>query len=374
MRARRRSGVLFTVLVTVAMVIGAVIVSALLLASHAPTAIAVGALLAAVPVGPVLGAYVWLDRYEPEPRGLLLMGLGWGALVATSSALVLQLLGKVAFHTGDGVLGSTLAPVTEEGAKGLFILLLFWFRRREFDGILDGIVYAGMVGVGFAFTENILYLSGAYLGENGPAGGVHGAVTLFVVRGVFGPFAHPLFTAFTGIGLGIAVESRSHVMRLLAPIAGYCCAVVAHASWNGAVFFLGARGFVYTYLFAMVPAFMLMVGFAVWARRREGRMMTRALADCAQRGFLDPAEIPWLVRLPARRMARRHARAAGGRAAYDAMRSYQQDATELAFLHDRFLRGTAPRDFAQQGQAYLDAMRVLSPSLVWPGSAGRTSP
>src|SRR5665811_423001 len=56
-----------------------------------------------------------------------------------------------------------VAPITEEGAKGLFVLLLLWARRHELDGILDGIVYAGMVGVGFAFTENILYLTGAYM-------------------------------------------------------------------------------------------------------------------------------------------------------------------------------------------------------------------
>ena len=51
------------------------------------------------------------------------------------------------------------APVTEEASKGLFLLLLLWWRRAELDGVLDGIVYAGMVGIGFAFTENILYLA-----------------------------------------------------------------------------------------------------------------------------------------------------------------------------------------------------------------------
>ena len=39
---------------------------------------------------------------------------------------------------------------TEEGAKGLFVLLLLWFRRRVIDGVLDGSVYAGIVGVGSA--------------------------------------------------------------------------------------------------------------------------------------------------------------------------------------------------------------------------------
>ena len=102
-----------------------------------------------------------------------------------------------------------VAPVTEEACKGLFLLLLLWWRGAELDGILDGIVYAGMVGIGFAFTENILYLAAAYNGSDGVGpGGVVGITTTFVVRCLLSPFAHPLFTAFTGIGVGLAVSSR----------------------------------------------------------------------------------------------------------------------------------------------------------------------
>ncbi len=119
-----------------------------------------------------------------------------------------------------------MAPVTEEAAKGLFILLLLIYRRNELDGVLDGLVYAGMVGIGFAFTENILYLTSAYMGDDGQAGGLSGAVGLFVVRCIFGPFAHPFFTSFTGIGIGIAVNARSRAVRVFAPIVGYLVAVV----------------------------------------------------------------------------------------------------------------------------------------------------
>jgi RsiW-degrading membrane proteinase PrsW (M82 family) len=59
-----------------------------------------------------------------------------------------------------------------------------------------------MVGIGFAFTENILYLAAAYIGRRRQAGGIGGATAPFVVRCVFSPFAHPLFTRFTGIGSG----------------------------------------------------------------------------------------------------------------------------------------------------------------------------
>jgi RsiW-degrading membrane proteinase PrsW (M82 family) len=352
------------------MLLGAAVMSLALLSTDAPSALAVGVVLAALPVGPVIASFLWLDRYEPEPVPLLATAFGWGALVATAAALVLQLLDQVVLSTPDSWTGAVVAPVTEEGAKGFFILLLVWFRRRVIDGVLDGIVYAGLVGVGFAFTENILYLGRAYMGGGGVgAGGLGSATTLFVVRGIFSPFAHPLFTSFIGVGIGIAVTTRSRPWRFLAPVLGYVAAVVAHGSWNGSAFFSGGRLFVLTYLSAMVPAFLLVAGFAVWARYREGRMLSRSLTDCARRGLIDGAEVPWLVRLPARRASRRFARERGGPVAEKVMREYQQQAVELGFLHDRFLRGTAPDDVGQRGAAMVQRLRALRPYVGFPSSA-----
>jgi RsiW-degrading membrane proteinase PrsW (M82 family) len=320
-------------------------------------------------VAPLIAVYMWLDRYEPEPRSLLVLGLGWGAFVATSVALVLQLFDTVLFGDTDAFLATVVAPVTEEAAKGLFILLLLFYRRHELDGILDGLVYAGMVGIGFAFTENILYLTAAYMGEDGQTGGLSSAVGLFIVRCIFGPFAHPFFTAFIGIGVGIAVTSRSRAVRVLAPLAGYVVAVGAHAAWNGSLLLDDGRNAVATYVFLMVPAFLLLTGFAVWSRRREGRVLTAALTDCAQRGFLHPAEIPWLASIPARRFARRYAERAGGMPARRAMVAYQNEAVELGFLHSRYLRGVPPPDFAAIGQEHVERMHVLRPTLLWPQPA-----
>jgi RsiW-degrading membrane proteinase PrsW (M82 family) len=353
------------------MLVGAGIMALVLLASNAPGALAVGAVLAALPVGPVIACFLWLDRYEPEPARLLLTAFLWGALVASAVALVLQSLDQFVLGTPKGWQATVVAPITEEAAKGLFILLLLWFRRRVIDGVLDGLVYAGLVGVGFAFTENILYLGSAYLGSDGQAGGLGAATGLFVVRGIFSPFAHPLFTSFTGLGVGFAVVARSRGWRFGAPLLGYVAAVVAHASWNASASFAGGRGFVLTYLFAMVPAFLLLVCFAVWARHREGRMLSRSLDDCARRGFLGHAEVPWLVRLPARRAWRRWARARGGPVAERAVRAYQQQAIELAFLHDRYLRGTAPADFAQRGSVMVDRLRALRPYVELPAPVAR---
>jgi protease PrsW len=371
---RHRSSAAFTVVVTIVMLIGAAIMGLVLLLSGAPGAVVVGVFLAALPVVPLIACYMWLDRYEPEPRLLLVLGLGWGTFVATSIALVLQLFDSVIFRSDDVFTATVVAPATEEATKGLFILLLLIYRRHELDGILDGLVYAGMVGIGFAFTENILYLTSAYTGEGGQAGGVSSAVGLFVVRGVFSPFAHPFFTAFIGIGIGIAVGSRSKVVGVVAVAVGFLVAFAAHAAWNGSLMLDDGRNAIATYLFLMLPAFLLLAGFAIWSRRREGSVLTSALSDVAQRGFLDPAEIPWLASIPARRFARRYAEKVGGQPARRAMAAYQNEAVELGFLHSRYLRGVPPPDFEQLGQEHVVNMRALRPGVLWPQPRGDRRP
>jgi protease PrsW len=366
---RSRDNVVFTAVVGTVLFVGAGMMALVLLAAGAPDAIAIGVVLAAIPVAPLIGTYLWLDRYEPEPRSLLLLGLGWGAFVATSAALFLQAFDAFALGSGQATQSVLVAPLTEEAAKGLFILLLLLYRRAELDGVLDGIVYAGMVGIGFAFTENILYLSQAYIGDDTHVGGIEDTVFTFVIRGVFSPFAHPFFTAFTGIGIGIAVSSRRRSVQVGAPLLGYLLAVGAHALWNAALLLDGGSGAVATYLMLMVPAFLVLVAFAIWSRRREGALLAAALTDCARRGFLHPNEVPWLARIPARRACRLHAESVGGAPALTAMKLYQTEAIELGFLHHRFLRGTAPPNYRELGQAHVQRMFLLRPHVIWPSSA-----
>src|SRR3954452_17801810 len=233
MAAAPRSNAVFTVVVTVLVLLCAVPMTLIVGFSSAPRVTVLAALLAAVPVGPVVGCLLWLDRYEPEPRRLLVGGLLWGVFVATAIALLLEGVGGFVGGISDKRMLEIGAPVSEEASKGLFLLLLLWWRRAELDGVLDGIVYAGMVGVGFAFTENILYLAAAYNGTDGAGpGGTEALTATFVVRCLISPFAHPLFTTFTGIGVGLAVNARSGVGRFLWPLLGYVCAVVAHGTWN----------------------------------------------------------------------------------------------------------------------------------------------
>ena len=260
-----------------------------------------------------------------------------------------------------------VAPITEEACKGLFLILLLWWRRAELDGVLDGIVYAGMVGIGFAFTENILYLVAAYNGTDGMGpGGTQAVTATFVVRCLISPFAHPLFTTFIGIGVGLAVNARVARNRVLWPLAGYVCAVVAHATWNAAIA-QGFGHFITAYVVLMAPALITVVSFAVWSRGSERRMLESALTDAAARGLVPATDIGWVVDLSARRRSRAYARQRGGRDEEQAMRDYQQAAIELGFLHYRYLRGTPPPDYAARGQQFLQRIDGLRPSIAFPG-------
>ncbi len=204
------------------------------------------------------------------------------------------------------------------------------------------------------------------------AGGIEAATGTFIVRGLFSPFAHPLFTAATGIGVGVAVVTRSRTWRVLGPVLGYCAAVLGHALWNGSAFLAGGQLFVLTYVFAMVPAFGVLAGFAIWVRYREGQLLSRALGDLAARGLIPVDEVPWLVRLAGRRAARRSARQRGGPAAARVMADYQQTAIELGFLHDRVLRDRAPSSAVARGQALVNRLSGLRPYALFPQlSAGR---
>ena len=304
MPGKRRDTIAFTVVVTVLVVLGAAGMLLVLALSGAPRTMVLATVLATVPVGPLVACYLWLDRYEPEPRRLLAAGLLWGGFVATAAAILLQGIGGFVVGISDDFSLAVVAPVTEEATKGAFLLLLLWWRRAELDGVLDGIVYAGMVGIGFAFVENILYLAAAYNGTDGMGpGGTTALTTTFVVRCLFSPFAHPFFTTFVGIGVGIAVASRSRARRILAPLLGYLCAVTAHGIWNGSTLF-GGPNFILVYLVLMAPAFLGAVGFAVWARRSERRMLTAALGDAASRGLIPATDIGWVVDLDARRQSR----------------------------------------------------------------------
>ncbi|MFD9359607.1 PrsW family intramembrane metalloprotease, partial [Streptomyces sp. NPDC060031] len=272
----------------------------------------VGLGLALLPVAPLMAAFRWLGRAAPHPWAQLLFCFGWGACAAALIAILANSFATqwIASATADPAdadqLGSVaIAPVVEESAKAAALLLVFVFRRRQFTGPADGFVVAGFTAVGFAFTENILYLGNAFdedLTEGtGPLDSLTAAT--FFVRIVLSPFAHPLFTVLTGLGFGAAALSTRRARRACLPLLGLAAAMGLHALWNSSSDF-GEHGFYVVYGCVMVPVFGALVWLAVWIRRRRLRAVAGELAVYAAAGWLGPAEVPALASMPARSLAR----------------------------------------------------------------------
>ena len=315
----------------------------------------VGLGLAVLPVPLLIAAFRWLDRVEPGPWRNLVFAFAWGACAAALIAIVANsfatrwIATATADPSGADTLGAiVIAPVVEESAKAAAVLLVFLFRRRDFTGIVDGVVIAGVTATGFAFTENILYLGTAFGTDQltGDSGIASVTAATFFVRVIMSPFAHPLFTVLTGIGFGVAAlcGDRQRVRRVLVPLSGLLLAMGMHALWNGSSTF-GELGFFAVYGAFMVPAFGLLTWLVVWTRQRELRTVREELPAYAAAGWLTPAEPYALGSMRARRLARDHARRQLGRPAARAVAQYEAYATSLAFLRHRGRRGRAGADF-----------------------------
>jgi RsiW-degrading membrane proteinase PrsW (M82 family) len=235
----------------------------------------------------------WLDRYEKEPRLLLGSVFVWGAVVAVLGALAAQtaLEGAVSLATGSqraaDLAGTTLfAPVTEESLKGIAVLVVFLLLRRELDSVLDGIVYASVTALGFAATEDLLYLFGEVTGK-----GVHGLFDLFFVRVVLGIWDHPFYTSFIGIGLAVSRLSRSVLIRWLAPPAGWAVALGCHALHNALATLAEERPAVGALMFLTDWGGWLFMSLLILGSiHREGRLVEDHLAEEVGHGRLTPGQ------------------------------------------------------------------------------------
>jgi protease PrsW len=199
-------------------------------------ALALSSLLALVPL-----SILWfLDRRERESPWLFAAAFLWGGLIATALALpfntaFFKLVDEwLAHHPMLAVIlgpeaslmlvAPISAPIAEELAKALGVLLLFWLLRAEFDNMRDGIIYGALVGLGFTWFEASLYVANVYAKFGVAAYGLQ----LGARYALFGLGGHAMFTALFGASLGLALQTRHKWLRILAPIAGLGLAIAAH--------------------------------------------------------------------------------------------------------------------------------------------------
>lgn len=235
----------------------------------------------------------WLDRYEKEPKILLIIVFGWGALIAAGGAFVLNTASEVGIYalTGSESLAefgitSIAAPIFEETLKGLAVVIVFLLFRNEFDSVLDGIVYAAITAMGFAAVENVLYIY-----RNGfLEGGWAGFWVLVFIRVILVGWMHPFFTAFTGIGLAIARMTPNTAIKLLVVPLGYAAAVFTHAFHNTFSGLIGGlegllAGTVVDYI-----GYALMLAFIIWMIVHEHNLLKRHLREEVEKGYISAGQ------------------------------------------------------------------------------------
>jgi RsiW-degrading membrane proteinase PrsW (M82 family) len=119
------------------------------------------ALILAFAPGAALMWYIRrLDKYEPEPWSMI----GW-AFLAGCLSVIPALIFETLLGTPDKGFIATLfnafvvAALTEEMCKGGMAAAFMWWRP-QFSEVMDGIVYFGVAHMGFAITENVMYIFG----------------------------------------------------------------------------------------------------------------------------------------------------------------------------------------------------------------------
>ncbi|NUP77471.1 MAG: PrsW family intramembrane metalloprotease [Nonomuraea sp.] len=323
-----------------------------------PVQFFIALVLALAPVPLLLAAVLALDRMEPEPRSNLIFAFAWGAGIAVLVAGAINSLNlhyfidtaKLSPTSARNLAATFGAPVVEETMKGLVLLGLLRFRRAELDGPTDGIIYASMVGLGFAMSENVSYYLSALNGN-----GVSSLAVTVVLRGILSPFAHPLFSSMIGVAVAYAAQ-RDGPERVFFVLAGWTGAMILHGLWNGLASYGGFPGLVVAYL-ALLVVLVVLIGVVFRDRRRIVALIQTYLPPYEPTKLVGAADVYMLSTFARRRQARQWARAYGGKRGLRAMRDYQLAATELGLLHERAARHMIDEQiFHEEQRALLECM------------------
>ncbi|MGH7762987.1 MAG: PrsW family intramembrane metalloprotease [Candidatus Dormibacteraceae bacterium] len=287
-----------------------------------------------------------MDRNEKEPWRLVLVAAAWGAIVATSLVIwgesLWEMTAQRSLVPGPGLDASTafMAGVLEELAKGTAVVLLFLVMRKDFDDVVDGIVYGAAVGLGFNFMETITYMTNLYAIFQPEGIGGYAAGFQWYARQVLGLFfGHATYTAFIGAGLGIARQLPNVRQKGFAIASGFLVAIAAHFSWDAWLTFFPIQstvfGLIEIHLRTLImtgPFTAAIIALLLFGIRFEGEnLRDQFRKDAAEgRGAILPEEVavlasPW-QRLKQRLRALNH----GGIRAYFKVARLQSAQLDLA--------------------------------------------
>lgn len=292
--------------------------------------------------------FIWADRYRPQRLVVWYLVLGWGAAIATFISLhVNTWAAQQLAVTGNGDPATSaraaifVAPFVEEAAKASVLFLIAILARYRLTSKVSMIVLAGLSAAGFAFTENIIYYARAimYSSQNISVGDAAAAVNDLVwLRGFWTCFGHPLFTMMTGIGVAVALRTRSKVVRVLAPLVGYGAAALLHMVFNSQASLNTQEGQRILYVMVALPMVLGAVIYVVRQVLAQGRVLANRLGDYAQLGWL-PASDPVVFARQRLRWWAVMVAATRGWKVFSATVRLERTLTELAYLRDGQVRG-----------------------------------
>ena len=231
----------------------------------------------------------WIGKWDPEPAFMRIAAFIWGAIGSVTFTMLFTLLVWEPLAPSSQFTGATIqAPVVEEFAKGIFILVVALFFKKYMNSPVDGVVYILLVAAGFAFTENILYFT-----QSLAAGGTEALSQTFVLRGVLSPFAHSMFSLPMGILLGLAVRKHYNAGKILLMfLAGYLPAMLLHGLWNGSSFFIEDMNLWFLfYGIVQLPLFIGAVYVVAWLRQQEALRTYKYLTAYGHKGWFTAEEI-----------------------------------------------------------------------------------
>jgi RsiW-degrading membrane proteinase PrsW (M82 family) len=296
----------------------------------------------AIPAGIIIYRF---DQFEPEPASLVAVAVVWGGVIAvTFAGLANELMFSFLQHvvpavTVDSWAASLTAPINEELYKGAGLVIMYLMARREFDGVMDGLVYGAMIGLGFQVMENVQYFMLAAAGSDGEAGSV---VSMFLLRVVLsGLYSHMLFTAFAGFGFAYFVTRREQTLTKRLGLLILCMALAwaAHFVWNSpwleSLMAKGTGGFAGAIVIKGMPFVILLALLAVFARRREGQAFAQLMRSEVGSDTVTEEEFQTLKSRRQRRKALRRIKRTKGATARSVLKRLMREQINLALFHGK---------------------------------------
>ncbi|MEV0648442.1 PrsW family intramembrane metalloprotease [Phytomonospora sp. NPDC050363] len=278
-----------------------------------------GALFVPIGLNAVLAAvFIWIlgrmDLFEREPAAVRAAALLWGALVATSIAIIannamVSLITKaygVDFATKWGA--ALAGPINEEWIKTLGVVCLVLIVREHFQRSMDGLIYGAFVGLGFQVVENLSYAINNAVSN--PNSDLSGSVSVTLLRiFIAGPWSHPVYSGVAGLGIAFAVTQTGRKRWVRYGVAALCffAAWALHFLWNSPLPAWLPKGLAFFAVYGK-GALILIFFFVLYriSARREWHWFIEIMRDEPE-AVVRPEELESMRTLRTRRLARKKA-------------------------------------------------------------------